>query len=418
MTLADAALVLSFADVSPVRSLADAAPVLSLADAALWSVGLLQAAALVASLAVVWLPWLRSDGTLPARPPAVYRRVHVLAHVGDADVADVEAFLDRLRALDYPTELVEVHLLAAVSETPGDVAEFLAALPEEAGRLRTDVVDVPGRRGEWSLDGGVPASPFDAAITSLSLPDPELVTVLAVDDDPPEDLFERAVAGLEPDAVDVVQAGRTAVTTDRSLLPGVTAAGLATWSGTVLPAGSVPVPPSGYVTTAGRLRSLRTQHPTTPVDVAARRVGLSVGVLPCLVGEPCPASVGAWLARWRERVGSFRRRVAGTDGVGRRERWRHPAVVLAVADTPLGAPLGVAAVVAARVAGAAVPWPVLALVAANVVGWGAWSARRLAAHRRLASGDESRAWLWTNPVVAVAGAVLWALALRGGSAER
>jgi hypothetical protein len=386
---------------------------MALADALLWAVAAVQAVALLASLAVVWHPWLRGGGTLDRRPPAVYRRVHVLAHVADATPEDVEAFLDRLGELDYPAELVDAHLLATAEETPGRLADFLADLPSTRDRVRVDVLDVPPARGEWTLDGATPASPFDAALTSLSLPDDEVVAVLAVDDDLPDDLFERAAAGLERPDVDVVQAGRTAANPGDGPLPALTGAGLAAWSETVLPGGDpVAFLPSGHFTTARRLRSLRTQHPTTPVDVAAGRVGLSVGVLGCRVGEPVPTDVGAWLTGWRTRVRSFRRRVRRTDGVGRGARWRHPAAVLAVADAPLGAPLGLVAVGVAWTVGTTVPWPVLALVAAAALGWAVWSARRIAAVGRGGSGGGAPGLLWATPVGGVVGAVLWSLALR------
>jgi hypothetical protein len=86
-------------------------------------------------------------------------------------------------------------------------------------------------------------------------------------------------------------------------------------------------------------------------------------------------------------------------------------VVLAVADTPFGAPLGVAAVGLAAATGVAVPLPVAVLTSIVLVGWLAWSARRVGALRRAGRSGLSRAG---NPLAAAAVAVLWALVLRAG----
>jgi hypothetical protein len=386
---------------------------MALSDVVLWSVAAVQVAVLLAWATLLWLPSLRSGGTLPDRDAAVYRRVHVLVPVTDASVSQVEAFLDRLRGVDYPASLVSVHLLANAESVDDDLVTFLADPPTFADGLRVDAVDVPPARGEWTLDGDLPASPFDAALTALSLPESDVATVLAIDDDPPADLFSRAMAGLE--TADVVQAGRTVSGARRGTLPAVTAAGLATWSETVYPAlaagtGPYPLLRSGYFLPVGRLFSLRTQHPTTPIGVAAWRTGFSLGVLDCHVGEPCPTAVGAWLDHWRARLAEFRRRLRRIDAGAGRLRHRHFAVVLAVADTPLGAPLAVAAVGLAAATGVTVPLPVAALAAATLVGWVAWSVRRAGALRRIQDANDLS--LRANPLAAAAVAVLWALVLR------
>jgi len=391
---------------------------MALSDVVLWSVAAVQVAVLLAWATLLWLPSLRGGGTLPDREAAVYRRVHVLVPVTDASVRQVEAFLDRLRGVDYPAPLVEVHLLANAETTDGDLVTFLADPPTSEDGLRIEAVDVPEDRGEWTLDGGLPASPFDAALTALSLPGSDVATVLAVDDDPPADLFARAMAGLE--TTEVVQAGRTVSNPDRGTLPAVTAAGLATWSETVYPAlaagdGPYPLLRSGHFLTVGRLFSLRAQHPTTPVGVAAWRSGLSLGVLDCHVGESCPTAAGAWLAHWRGRLAEFRRRLRRVDvGTGRLRR-HHFAMVLAAADTPLGAPLGVVAVGVAAATGADVALPVAALAAATLVGWVAWSVRRTGALGRVEAASAGGLSLRANPLAAAAVSVLWALVLRTGN---
>jgi hypothetical protein len=384
---------------------------MALSDVVLWTVAAVQVAVLLAWAGLVWLPTIRGGGTLPGRDAAVYRRVHVLVSVTDASVSQVESFLDRLRDVDYPAPLVDVHLLADAGSADDDLVAFCADPPASDDGLRIEALDVPAGRGEWILDGDVAASPFDAALTALSLPPEAVVSVLDVDDDPPAELFARAMAGLE--TAEVVQAGRTVADPGRGTLPAVTAGGLATWSETVYPAlarGDAPFPllRSGYFLSAGRLFSLRARHPTTPIDVAAWRAGHSLGVLDCHVAEPCPDAIGAWLDHWRTRLAAFRRRLRRVDVGARRLRRRHVAVVLAVADTPVGAPLGVAAVGLAAAAGVAVPLPVAALAAATLVGWLAWSVRRAGVLRRLGGGGPTRAG---NPLAAAAVAVLWTLVL-------
>lgn len=402
-------------------------------DAALWAVTALQAAYLLVSVLVVAVPATRRGRSLPAREPAVYRRVHVLLPVAGADRATVAAALERLAAASYPVELLTVHPLAPPEETAPSVREFLSSRAETEGGLEVDVVDAVGSHSRvWTLGDAFGSAAFDAALTALDLPAAAVVTVLDPRDRYDAELFERGVAGLE--SVDVAQAKRTVATPDgggdtgggagragddgAERSAGRTGAGLAGWSHAIYPGtrGPARLLATGYFLTAGRLLELRTQAPTTPVDLALARRGASVGVVDAVVAEAPPPASSSPLATLRARTTRFRRHVEA-EPLDRFDRLRlllgDVAPASAVADSPLGVPLGVGAVAAAWLLTGGVPVALAAVAAANVAVWLTHRRRRREGVR--AAGDHGVGD--RGVLAAVRDGVWWTRAALGGDPE-
>lgn len=243
--------------------------------------------------------------------PETYRPVSVLVPIYREREAVLRETLDNLRAMEYPTDLLDVYVIyepddPLVCEYVDDVAVADVSVHTCPVDRDTEAWDRLAEAADQ--DGVVPANKARALTYALYHLDlGGIITVLDADTLFPPSLFDRGVAGLE--TYDVVQAKQTARNIDEGWLPFLEAMGMAAWTHVVYthtPSGPYQLLGKGYFLDAETIRdvggwdvSTATEDMSLGIDLYKR--GYSLGIVDLYLQDICPTDFDTWVTqkkRW------------------------------------------------------------------------------------------------------------------------